>query len=109
MVVALDKDVEAQDAAAALDDAECKGHGADWTRAEHAYRAARNPDDAEAAAWVVLTLCAACPVAELCTEWAEVDRYTGLAAGSVYTDGVARPPWQHLWSRVRNDGARMSA
>lgn len=95
-------DAEAQDAAAALADAECKGRGAQWTAAEAAFREARKATDAEAIAWEVLTLCATCPVARQCAEWAEIDNYTGLAAGSIYYQGEARPPWQ-VW------GARKAA
>lgn len=34
-----------------------------------------------------MRLCSGCPVIEECRQWASIDRYTGLAAGSSWVRG----------------------
>lgn len=66
----------------------CAFPGSGWDAAEIGHAAAASNLAAAAAAAPALQLCAACPVVEECREWATVDRYTGLAAGSSWVRGT---------------------
>lgn len=52
------------------------------TRRRKAYNAA-NP---------ALTICHSCPVRLMCAQWAEDDKYTGIAGGYVLTRGKTLTP-----------------
>jgi len=39
-----------------------------------------------------MALCAGCPEVTQCAARAELDSYTGLAAGTAWVNGVRRPP-----------------
>lgn len=60
---------------------------ADWSQAEVAYRKAETVEEQHAAAAAVIWRCHECPVLDLCEEWAKADRYSGLAAGTAFSDG----------------------
>lgn len=60
---------------------------APWAQAEEAYWAATTVEEQHAAAETVIWRCAECPVIDLCEQWVKADRYTGLAAGTAYSDG----------------------
>lgn len=66
----------------------CAIPGTGWDDAEIRHAKASNDVAANQAAQAVLRLCIGCPVVEVCRRWAEVDRYTGLAAGSSWAWGV---------------------
>lgn len=45
------------------------------------------------AATPALTICYACPVRQVCEEWAQQDKYSGIAGGWVLTNGkILTPP-----------------
>ncbi len=71
-------------------DAACDGMGEQWSAWEAAHAAAQTNTDKAAAAAPALALCrGGCPELAPCAERAEVDSYTGLAAGDAWTDGVS--------------------
>lgn len=90
----INRDVLARDAAARLQQAACREQQALWDAQEHAHEAAATPVEAVSAAAPALAVCAGCPVRQLCTAWAEVDEYTGLAAGGAWVNGKPRPVHQ---------------
>ena len=65
----------------------CAVPGNAWTAAEVAHRFARDGAEAASAAEPAMRLCSGCPVIEECRQWASIDRYTGLAAGSSWVRG----------------------
>lgn len=65
----------------------CHGRGHWWTHHETQHIAAMDPASRQAAARPAFELCSTCPITARCRLWAEVDSYTGLAAGSAYRDG----------------------
>lgn len=69
--------------------ANCRELGRWWTQHEIAHAAATTPQAARDAADAALELCRNCRMQTLCRARAEVDQYTGLAAGSVYVNGTA--------------------
>lgn len=76
-------------------EAACRGLGTWWSQHEAAHAAAVTPTAAAAAAAPALALCAACPSAGLdglCALRAELDNYTGLAAGAAWVNGTAKRP-----------------
>ncbi len=79
---------------AAEDRAECRGSGKWWSEREAAHAAASSRLEAAAAAAPAVALCARCPVIGRCGELAQVDSYTGLAAGAAYIDGRELRPHQ---------------
>ena len=66
----------------------CALAGSGWDTAEIGHATATSNRAAATAAAPALKLCAACPVIEECRQWATVDRYTGLAAGSSWVRGA---------------------
>lgn len=70
----------------------CKGQSVLWSDCETKHLQAATKAEAAAAAEPVMEMCAECPVVGLCRQWAEVDRYTGLAAGQAWTAGKPRSP-----------------
>jgi hypothetical protein len=79
-------------ASAEVEPAQCKGRGKWWTRKEAEHAAAVDSESAAKAAKPALRLCGRCPAYELCKYWAELDKYTGLAAGAAYLNGRRKDP-----------------
>ncbi len=77
-------------ATAAITKAACKGHGRRWTDWECAHAAAGDSGQAELAAAPAMVMCAGCPETVRCAERAELDRYSGRAAGAAYLNGDRR-------------------
>lgn len=86
----LDRNVLARDLVGRMTAAACRDHTAAWNAAERNHRSASTQEQALAAANQVVHLCGDCPVSGLCTQWAGIDRYTGLAAGRAWVAGVPR-------------------
>lgn len=70
----------------------CAVPGSGWDAAEKQHLMARSNVEAAAAAVTALALCTECPVVEACRLWAELDRYTGLAAGRSWIRGREYDP-----------------
>jgi len=90
----------------------CKYLGTWWSEQEAAHAQTTTPGDARNATEPALALCEGCPAHELCRQRAELDRYTGLAAGAVYINGHRKPPTtvpRHPTPTPRAPGRRMSA
>ena len=85
----------AQHAAWNLTAAQCRDLTLHWATLEADYRAAASPTEAQQHLDASRLICDGCPVAEPCAERARLDRYTGIAAGTGYTNG-----------RAHRDGAR---
>lgn len=83
--------VEAQAAAERLIAAACRGMGSEWSRNEALHAAASSKVEAAAAAAPLLRVCESCPITMECRMWARIDGYTGVAAGSAWLEGSARP------------------
>ena len=81
----------ARQLAAAITDAACEEQGSAWSGWEVAHASASTPVAAAAAADAAMTLCSGCPETERCAQRAELDSYTGLAAGAAYLNGVRKP------------------
>lgn len=81
------REVLARDAAARLGSASCRGKRDLWNNHERAYLEAASRCAAADAAEAALLLCDECPVADLCSAWAAVDKYTGLAGGAAWVNG----------------------
>lgn len=77
----------ARAAAAEIESAACKGRQKWWTRREVAHADATTSEEAAKAARPALRLCKRCEAYEGCEIWAQLDSYTGLAAGSAYLNG----------------------
>lgn len=83
-----------------INGAPCKGRGKWWSQREVLHAKAITREEAAAATRPALKLCRRCPFYEECEQWAQLDEYTGLAAGSVYINGrrrkedtvIPRPP-----------------
>ena len=80
----------AQEASAQIaKNAACSGMAAEWNALE-----ANTPwrGGVGAPVWRAVAriqpLCASCPALEACANWAELERYTGYAAGTLYQEGV---------------------
>ncbi len=90
------REVLAQQAAARLIANACGSHTALWNRQERAHAAASSRPEARAAAAPLLEICGDCPIVAECGQWAVLDQYTGIAAGSAWVKGVGRPAhWVH--------------
>lgn len=79
--------VLARDAAAALRGAACKELGPLWNGGETAILQAESPSAARRAAEPLVAVCVECPVVRGCRRWAEIDSYTGVAAGEIWASG----------------------
>lgn len=82
----------ARQVVADISDAACKGRGQWWSLKEAAHEKARTPEAATAAAAPALRLCRRCSAYDECEIWAQLDGYTGLAAGSAYLNGRRTDP-----------------
>lgn len=87
----IDRQVLAQDASAALVAAACKDRRDLWNLHEDEHAVATTKDQARRAAEPLLEVCATCPIIQACRRWAEVDQYTGIAAGTAWLNGKPRP------------------
>ena len=83
--------VLARDAASRLSLAACKESQEIWDEQEKAHGSATVQAIARQAAVPLLRICAGCSVLGECREWAQIDRYTGIAAGTAWVNGVERP------------------
>ena len=81
----------ARQLAAAITEAACEKQGSAWSDWEVAHASANTPPQAEAAAAPAMALCGGCPETDRCAQRAELDSYTGLAAGAAYLNGVRKP------------------
>lgn len=70
----------------------CKSSALLWAKAEAGFEAASSNMDAAQAAAPAWALCEQCPLLwdDSCRSWANTDKYTGLAAGLGWAEGVAR-------------------
>lgn len=102
----INRDVLARDAAARLERAACREQQALWDAQECAHEAAETSIEAVRAAEPALAVCAGCPIPQLCAAWAEVDEYTGLAAGQAWVNGKARPVH---WVRGHRTARRLAS
>jgi hypothetical protein len=80
----------ARQLAAAIESAQCDGMGHWWSEREAEHAAAVTGAEARGAAAEALELCGRCPERSRCAELAQVDQYTGLAAGAWYLNGTAK-------------------
>lgn len=71
--------------------AACGGLGEWWSEQEAAHAAAASGQASAVAAAPAMRLCGECPEISRCAERAELDSYTGLAAGAAYCNGRAKP------------------
>ncbi len=81
------QDIIARHLARTLLDATCADHARWWTQWEAAHNAATSPETRDDAARPAFALCGRCDSVEVCAAWAEMDTYTGLAAGAAYRKG----------------------
>ena len=99
-----DRQVLARAAASALLAAACEGMGTWWLGRENRFAAASTKAQAREASEPLLAVCADCPIVGDCETWAALDRYTGIAAGSAWADGLPRsamvPPGTRLRRRA---------
>lgn len=84
----------------------CREHGQAWGVAERDHSAANTKWTARVAAAPALEMCIGCPALAQCAEWAEIDRYTGLAAGTAWIDGEPRPAEWPRNHRYRHEAQR---
>lgn len=70
-----------------LRDAACHGQGVWWSEQEAKVDQADSVTGAVDAAAAAISLCARCPVVDICAQRAEIDSYDGIAAGTVYHNG----------------------
>ncbi|MCK5890242.1 MAG: hypothetical protein P1U38_02960 [Aeromicrobium sp.] len=90
------RDVQAAEASSRLSQASCVGRELEWAEGEQVWTEARSIEEALAAAAPLIEICQGCPVRAACAQWAEIDRYTGVAGGRPYVRGVHRPyAWAH--------------
>ena len=85
------KDALAQQASYRLFAAACGEDSKLWNQQEELHDSATNQAVARSAATPLLQICAACPIVAECREWAIVDEYTGIAAGTAWVNGVEKP------------------
>jgi len=79
--------VLARQIAAAITDPACDGQWKWWSEQEAMHARATTSAEAAAAAGPAMMLCSICPEQQRCARRAELDRYTGLAAGAAYCNG----------------------
>lgn len=87
----MDREVLARGAAARLAAAACKESRQLWDEHERLHSSATTQGSARAAATPLLEVCASCPIPVMCRAWAEIDQYTGIAAGTAWVNGVEKP------------------
>jgi len=87
----INREVLARDAASRLSLAACKESQEIWDEQEKVHGSAKVQAIARKAAVPLLRICAGCSVLGECRKWAQIDRYTGIAAGTAWVNGVERP------------------
>lgn len=85
------REAEAARLAVQLIDGNCRDFGRVWITAEARWLRQRSPWIAEQLARTLTVLCDQCPVIVLCRQWATLDRYTGIAAGTTWNTGRPGP------------------
>ncbi|WP_286930668.1 MULTISPECIES: hypothetical protein [Aeromicrobium] len=83
------REVKAASLAVQLLDGNCRDRGRIWIESEARWLRLKSPPVAEELARTLTAMCDQCPVLELCKQWAELDRYTGIAAGTTWSGGRA--------------------
>lgn len=81
------RDIIARHLARTLLDAACADRAGWWSQWEAAHDAATSPETRDDAAQPAFALCGRCDAFDVCATWAEIDTYTGLAAGAAYRKG----------------------
>ena len=87
----ISREVLARAAAARLVGGACRGTAQLWTEQEQVHAEALTPRDAQEAARPLVAMCTDCRVEEDCAVWAQIDQYTGIAAGVAWVKGRPRP------------------
>lgn len=98
----LAREAAARNAAANMPDAACLGRADRWNELEAQYRRTPRSDGVrKVLEQTRREFCHACPALQGCAEWAQIEAYTGLAAGTAYLNGerqdarwLAPPPEQ---------------
>jgi len=98
------RDIIAGHLARTLLDAACTDHAHSWTQYEAAHNAATSPETRDDAAQPAFALCGHCDALDVCAAWAEIDTYTGLAAGAAYRKG-SRVDHTLRWGRPERRGS----
>jgi len=83
-------EVLARQAANQLVAAACVSKGVFWSRHEQAHKEATTREEAVAAAAPLVKICRSCPIVSECANWAALDSYTGIAAGTFWSKGKRR-------------------
>jgi len=86
------REAQAQAAAWHLVAAACRGMKHLWDTQEQLHTQASDQAEAEQAAAPLLRVCSWCPITAECRAWARADSYTGIAAGTAWSDGKERSP-----------------
>ena len=81
------RDIIARHLVRTLIHATCADYARSWTQWEAAHNAATSPETRDDAAQPAFALCDHCDALDVCATWAEIDTYTGLAAGAAYRKG----------------------
>ena len=89
----IDRKVLAQNASFVLVAAACANRSQQWNAGEVEHARASTKEQAQAAAAPLLELCARCPILVQCRSWAQVDSYSGIAAGAAWRSGKQRPAY----------------
>jgi hypothetical protein len=95
----LARDAASKMAAAGLAEGACSGQGTRWSELERRHRRSSRPGQARAVIEEIRReFCGGCPALVGCGYWAEVQLYTGLAAGAAYEAGRRQQP---AWTAPR--------
>jgi hypothetical protein len=87
----LAREAAARLAVSRLAEGGCAGQGTTWSELEQRHRRARTETAArEVVDEIRHDFCGGCPALLGCGQWAQVQRYTGLAAGAAYEAGVRK-------------------
>jgi len=100
-----EREMLAQEAAYALVGGNCADERGTWNALEATWAHATTKDVAADAAAPLIAVCQGCPLLTdgRCRAWAEVDRYTGIAAGTAWVNGAEKDP---QWTRHHHHRAR---
>jgi hypothetical protein len=103
----LAREAAAKAAAQDLPPGPCAGHSLLWTVLERAHRQARTAEEAKDVVDAARReFCGRCEALMRCGVLAEIQQYTGLAAGAAYETGVRQPP---TWIAPKASRARKAA
>jgi hypothetical protein len=87
----ISRQVLASEAAYAVPSGACKDELRLWNRQEALHEGAANQAGAAIAAAPLLDLCSTCGSRGACYRWAEAEKYTGIAGGAAWVNGVTKP------------------